>query len=430
MLDRLFGWTEGKDKPAISYDQEKDVARHADPAVRQDLASRHDARPEILYFLAADPAAAVRRAVAQNPAAPRRAEQLLASDADDEVRMVLARKITRLIPDLDSGDIDRLQDLTLDIIETLAQDQLPKVRRIVAEEIKNAVHVPREIVARLARDVETVVCAPVLQYSVLLTDDDLLEVVARARQPEVLACVSRRERLSPAVCDAIVTAGDEGAIASLLANHGAQIREDTLDRIIGEAPGHEPWHRPLVERPSLSASAIRRIAGFVAAALLDALAARTDIDADTERYVRQRVRDRLREDDGSSPEGDAASRALAKAAFAASKLDDSAILSAAETGNVVFVEHALSLKSAVPEASVREILQARSGRPLAALCWKAHLAMRTAVGLQRTLCHLKGSEVLNPRGGTDYPMTDEEMNWFVQYFVRLPGEADGPGSAG
>ncbi|MEQ8246527.1 MAG: DUF2336 domain-containing protein [Alphaproteobacteria bacterium] len=424
MLDRLFGWTEGKDKPVISYEQEKDVARHADPAVRQDLASRFDARPEILYFLAADPAAAVRRAVAENPAAPRPAEKLLASDADEEVRIVLARKIARLIPDLDSRDVDRLQDLTFDILETLAQDQLPKVRRIVAEEIKSAVHVPRDIVARLARDAETVVCAPVLQYSVLLTDEDLLEVVARAKQPEVLACVSKRERLSPAVCEAIVAAGDEGAIASLLANHGAQIREDTLDSIIDEAPVHEPWHRPLVARPSLSASAIRRIAGFVAAALLDELAARSDIDAETERFVRQRVRDRLREDDGSSPESDAAARSRARAAFAASKLDDTAILSAAQAGDVVFVGHALSLKSGVPEAAVRRILRARSGRPLSALCWKAHLAMRTAVGLQRTLCHLKGNEVLNPRGGTDYPMVDEEMEWFVRYFVDAPEGED------
>ncbi len=417
MLDRLFGWTEGKEKPAISYDQEKGVARHPDAGVRQDLASRQDARPEILYFLAADPMAAVRRAVAENPAAPRQAEQLLASDSDDEVRIVLARKIGRLIPNLSSIEANRLQDLTIEILSKLAQDQLPKVRQIIAEEIKGAAHVPRDIVARLARDVEIVVSAPVLQYSVLLTDDDLLEVVAGTSQPEILACVSRRERLSPAVCDAIVAAGNEEAIASLLANHGAQVREDTLDSIIDEAPDHILWHKPLVRRPTLSSTAVRRIAGFVAAALLDELAARSDLDADTERYVRQRVRERLKEDDGSSDENDVASRSRARSAFSAEKLDDAVVLSAAQAGERVFVEHALALKSDVPEAIVRAIFRARSGRPLAALCWKAHLAMRTAVGLQRTLCHLKGSDVLNPRGGTDYPMTDEEMSWFLAHFA-------------
>jgi len=221
MLDRLFGWSEGKDKPEITYEQEREVARHPDAGVRQDLASRQDARPEVLYFLAADSSSAVRRAVAQNPTSPRQAEQLLASDTDDEVRLVLAHKIGRLVPDIDSVEASRLQDLTIDTLSTLAQDQLPKVRQIIAEEIKSATHVPKEIVARLARDVETVVSAPVLQYSVLLTDDDLLEVVAGARQPEVLASVSRRAELSSAVCEAIVATGDEASIASLLANHGA-----------------------------------------------------------------------------------------------------------------------------------------------------------------------------------------------------------------
>lgn len=290
MLDRLFGWSEGKDKPEITYEQEKEVARHPDAVVRKDLAGRQDARPEILYFLAADPSSDVRRAVAENPTSPRQAKQLLATDSDDEVRLVLAHKIGRLVPDLDSMEASQLQELTIDILTTLAQGQLPLVRQVIAEEIKNATQVPKSIVAKLARDVEAVVSAPVLQYSVLLTDDDLLEVVAGARQPAVLASVARRTQLSPAVCDAIVATGDEGSIASLLANHGAQIREDTLDRVIEAAPAHQPWHQPLVRRPTLSAPAVRRIAGFVAAALLDELAARSDLDSETERYVRQRVR--------------------------------------------------------------------------------------------------------------------------------------------
>lgn len=362
MLDRLFGWSEGKDKPQITYDQEKEVAGHPNADVRQDLASRHDARPEILYFLATDKSSAVRRAVAENPTSPRQAEQLLASDSDDEVRIVLAHKIGRLIPEIDSNESSKLQDLTIEILSTLAQDQLPKVRQIISEEIKSAANVPRDIVARLARDVESVVSAPVLQYSVLLTDDDLLEVVTGARQPEVLASVSRRPQLSSAVCDAIVATGDETSIASLLANHGAQIREETLDRVIGAAPAHQPWHQPLVRRPSLSAPAVRRIAGFVAAALLDELAARADLDADTERYVRQRVRDRLKEEDDSTSSEDAAARARAKNAFAAGKLDDEAVMIAAQSNDQAFIAEALGLRSSLTADIVRGILSAKSNR--------------------------------------------------------------------
>jgi len=400
----------------VSKDQEKEVARHPDAAVRLDLARRADASPEILYFLAADTSSDVRRAVAENPTAPRRADHLLATDSAEDVRIVLARKIGRLIPDLDSVESGRLQELTLEVLSTLASDQLPKVRQIIAEEIKHAANVPHDIVARLARDTETPVSTPVLRYSVLLTDEDLLEIVANARAPEVLSAVSRRERLSPAICEAIVSAGNEGAIASLLDNHGAQIREDTLDSIIGAAPRHPTWHKPLVDRPHLSPDAVRRIAGFVAAALLDDLAARADLDPETERFVRQRVRERLKEDQNVVSEDAEATLARVRMAEMAGTLDDDAVLEAAKSGDIAFVEQALALKAGEKRETVDAIVRSRSARPLAALCWRAKLSMRAAVGLQRHVHKFKSTEVLNPRGGSDYPMTEEEMAWFVGFF--------------
>ena len=45
----------------ISYDEAKKLARAKDPRVRQELAEREDIRPEILYFLAEDKRAEVRR---------------------------------------------------------------------------------------------------------------------------------------------------------------------------------------------------------------------------------------------------------------------------------------------------------------------------------------------------------------------------------
>ena len=52
------------------------------------------------------------------------------------------------------------------------------MRQIIAEEIKHATGAPRDVVMRLARDVELIVAAPILEYSPLLTDSELLEVIA------------------------------------------------------------------------------------------------------------------------------------------------------------------------------------------------------------------------------------------------------------
>ena len=56
--------------------------------------------------------------------------------------------------------------------------------------------------------------APILEYSPMLSDADLMEVIAAARAEEVLAAIARRKPVSPAVSDAIVSSLDIPAIAA------------------------------------------------------------------------------------------------------------------------------------------------------------------------------------------------------------------------
>jgi hypothetical protein len=54
--------TERKEIPAtgrLDYETSKILARDPDPAVRRQIAAREDVRPELLYFLAVDPAVEV-----------------------------------------------------------------------------------------------------------------------------------------------------------------------------------------------------------------------------------------------------------------------------------------------------------------------------------------------------------------------------------
>jgi hypothetical protein len=54
--------TERKEIPTtgrLDYETSKILARDPDPAVRRQIAAREDVRPELLYFLAVDPAVEV-----------------------------------------------------------------------------------------------------------------------------------------------------------------------------------------------------------------------------------------------------------------------------------------------------------------------------------------------------------------------------------
>lgn len=384
-------------------------------ACQDELAGRTDAGPDVLYYLASKGAAAIRRAVAANIATPPRANHLLANDADGDVRAELARKIGRLMPDLAKEESEKLRELTIQTLEKLAADQLPRVRAILAEEIKALDCVPKRVVKMLARDTEMMVAAPILEYSPLLSDGDLMEIIASAKANEALSAIARRRFLSASVSDAIATSLDIPAVAALLANPNADVREEALNRIIDQAEKIRSWHRPLAVRVELSQRAIRRIASFVGAALIEKLSQRHNLDEETRQHLNRQLRARIEAGDEAGAAEDNA-RTLVAAARASGKLDDAFVENAAENGRRDVVIAALSVLTRVPEEIVRRIMQFGSAKPVTALVWRAGLPMRAAFKIQRFIMKLPTDQLLPAREGVRFPLTDDEMRWHLEYF--------------
>jgi hypothetical protein len=80
------------------------------------------------------------------------------------------------------------------------------------------------------------------------------------------------------------------------------------------------------------------------------------------------------------------------------------------------VGEALALLARVPPPVVARIRAAHSAKGTTALAWKAGLPMRSAVRLQVRFGGVPAGEVLNARGGFDFPMTREEMEWMLDFF--------------
>lgn len=398
----------------MDYREAKRLAGDADTGVRVRLAQRDDVQPEVLYFLAEDDAPEVRRAIAANDTTPRQADQILVEDVDDEVRISLARKIARLAPDLTDFEQDMLQQATLEVLEKLAADQLPRVRQIIAEEVRHLDHLPRPLIRRLAEDVEVVVAAPVLEYSPLLSDVDLVEIIQSRPVQGALGAIARREGVSETVSDAIAEVDDEPALAQLLTNQSAQIREETLDQIVERAEPRESLHEPLVKRGDLSHRAVRRIAQFVTASLLTVLEKRYEVDPDTTLKVARAVDKRLSAD-GNNEDGLPEHRA--EDLYKAGKLDDEAVSRAAKKGDREFLIEALSLKTGVSKEAVKSVLGSDSPKTITALCWKAGLGMRVAYDVQLRIARVPTADALRPRDGIDYPITGSEMRQVLRFFL-------------
>jgi len=383
---------------------------------REELASRTDAAPEVLFFLASEGSIKARRAIAQNAATPAHANRLLAEDTDEEVRSELARKIGRLIPNLPGDASEKMRALTIETLERLAEDQLPRVRHILAEEIKALDCIPKRIVDRLARDVEETVAAPILEYSPLLSDADLVDIISSSQARFTLTAIAARKPLSANVSEAIAEALDVPAVAALLANSTAQIREQTLEKIIDHGARITEWHLPLVLRNDLSQRAIRRIAGFVSAVLLDKLSERDGLDKQTKSVLAKRVRARIDEPDDDEADPTAQAQSDVALLHKEGRLDDFAVERAAEAGKREFVIAALALLTRTPVETVRRIIQSGTAKPAVALVWHAKLSMRVAFKVQTLVMRLKGGELLPARDGVDFPLTEDEMLWHLNYF--------------
>lgn len=395
----------------LDYEEQKRRLRDPDPAVRVALARHPDARPEVLYYLAADSDPAVRSAVAANEATPVQADDLLSLDVDEDVRSDLALKIARLIPDMAEDEVEKVRELTFGVLDRLSRDQLPRVRALLAEELKEATWAPKPLILRLAKDALAIVAAPILEYSPLLGDADILEIIAAGCVSEALTAVARRRDVSEDVADAVVATLDIPAVSALLTNSDARIRAETLETVADNAADVADWHAPLVMRPELSIRAIRRISGFVATALVEQLSKRSGLDAETAAALRDTLQRRVNESAGDL---ELEERLEARLLDRDDALDDEALDAAIEGGRHEFVREALAIRSGLKASSVDKFLRSGSGKSVVALAWKAGLSMRQAMRLQARVARISPARMVNARNGTDYPLSDDEMRWHVE----------------
>lgn len=416
MLRNLIRRLTGSSLPdKLSYEESRKILETRANELKAELCVRDDVAPEILYYLATDPDPKIRKEVAANKGTPAQADLVLAADDNAEVRCELARKIARILPGLDQQEETRTRELLIAALEKLARDVFPRVRAILAEELKTAKNVPANVIKRLARDLETMVSAPILQYSPLLSEDDLIEIIAGAKADGALEAIARRNGLSAKVSDAVISSFDVPAVAALLVNRSAQIREEALDRLVEEAEAIETWHSGIIMRAELSVRTVRRIAGFVGASLLQALNARASLDTETAQLISRRLRERLAEEKALTAGTEDAEAEVEKAAKRGA-LDDGFVAAAAEAGNRATVICALARLNRLPSAAIERIFAARSAKAITALIWRAGLPMRVSMKIQTFLLKLTQREMVLARAGVGFPLSEDEMKWHLSYF--------------
>jgi len=144
-----------------------------------------------------------------------------------------------------------------DIFRVLVKDAEVLVREALSAQLKATPDLPHDVAWALARDVDSV-ALPMLKFSEVLTDDDLIQIV-RGCSPAKQATVAQRAHVSEQVSDAVVDTGNMNAVARLVGNEGAAISDTAFDRVISEYQDVPAIADSLARRPNLPPAISERL---------------------------------------------------------------------------------------------------------------------------------------------------------------------------
>jgi len=151
-------------------------------------------------------------------------------------------------------------------------DAEPMVRRVLAESLKSATELPRDVLLSLARDAASV-AVPILEHSRLLREDELLPIVQRGSTAHRFAIAGRR-LISGRVAEALCRPGERTVLKRLVANEGAAIPEATLHWLLDRFPELPEIAEAIGRRRLLPVSVVSRLFDAIPARRVPERAAR------------------------------------------------------------------------------------------------------------------------------------------------------------
>ncbi|MCR9130671.1 MAG: DUF2336 domain-containing protein [Alphaproteobacteria bacterium] len=151
----------------------------------------------------------------------------LASEKSAESRRIILTQVADLFLDQKPASGTKLHTEFDQVMQSLCEAVSEQLRAQIACKLAFATDGPRGLLLMLATDAIEV-ATPILQNSVALTDEDLIEIVGR-KGAEHASAIAGRRTLSPAVSNAIAKTGDDSALARVLTNAGANIDRQTFE---------------------------------------------------------------------------------------------------------------------------------------------------------------------------------------------------------
>jgi len=285
------------------------------------------------------------------------------------------------------------EKIACDIIRLFAKDVELRVRKALAESLKRNPDIPHDVAIRLAND-ELDVAIPILEFSKVLTEGDLLEIIVSTENVGKLIAITKRDDVTNNMSSALVLKRSEEVCSSLFKNKTAQISEETLLIAAEEFAKSGDVVNSLINRGNLPIGVVEKMISFTTDELKSKIekqlkyksADSKDIAVETyERATLGLLSDEPIIDSSQKVRSEqnmtsstVKSEQLARHLYSNKKLTSSIILRAICEGNLDFFEASLSVCSRIPLINVRALVRSAEKNAICSLFQRADFPISVA----------------------------------------------------
>jgi hypothetical protein len=181
--------------------------------------------------------------------------RVLNGDANTVERDQLFRNMAQLFAYVSDRCDDEQVAQYDEVLCQLAELVEVEARTHVAKLLAPLERAPGNVVVKLANDTYDV-AAPLLEFSNVLSDDDLIEIVENRSEAHRVA-IAGRQSVPQRVGEAIVEHGETSSVMRLVRNANAELGQSTLERLVQRASGDEQLAADLRGRTDIDWKSLR-----------------------------------------------------------------------------------------------------------------------------------------------------------------------------
>ncbi|MFV1853018.1 MAG: DUF2336 domain-containing protein [Thalassospira sp.] len=362
----------------------------------------------------------------------------LVQDPSGSNRADTADKISREFSTEGLSDSERV--LAEDIFRLMIRDAEVRVRKALAKNLAQTPLVPHDVAATLARDVDEV-ALPVLEFSEVLNDDDLVDIIGdNADSVEKQRAIASRAHVSEVVSATLVDIGHEDVMVDLMSNQGAEISEVTLQKVVSDFGDNERIQKPMIERNHLPITIAERLVTLVSDRMRSQLISRGHIPEGIVNAVMTQSQESATIGLLGDGVEDRDVELLVEHLHTNNRLTSGLILRALCMGDVSFFEAALARRAGVSLINTRILIHDSGPFGLEAIYNKAGLpehffpGVRAAIEVARETS-FDGEErdkerysrrmierVLTQYGDLGVEFDSDDVDYLMGRMLQLPGE--------